>query len=217
MCRGVQAASVCAAGGLLEGASRGSAPLGNADPALLLLDQLIIRACTEAVAAVGETGREPTLAMAGPRGSSQPLLATRDSWRGGQPDMGAGNGDFAGAVTKSSAVAGGFGGGDPEIATAVGGYAAMPGGATGVEDNVRGQEAHVAAQLDAALPDAMGDVNPDVVWVAAEGSQLWRDAAGYACTQVFQVWPVPPGPPGVSLDIKFERKYLSIKLVTLLA
>jgi hypothetical protein len=200
MFRGVQAASVCAAGGLLEGASRGSAPLGNADPALLLLDQLLIRACTEAVAAVAEPGREPTLAMAGPHGRQEPNLATRDPGRRGQPETGAGNRAFPGGVTKSAVTAGGSeggagrdlnldtrGGGEPHIPTAVGGYAAMPGGATGAEDDVRGQGTHVGAPLDPAMPDAMRDVDAGLVWGAAEGSQLWRDAAGYACTQVFQV------------------------------
>eukprot|EP00884_Botryococcus_braunii_P014432 jgi/Botrbrau1/22990/Bobra.0030s0054.1 len=48
----LQAASVCSAGGLLEGVSHGSSSLGTADPAVLLLDNLVLESCENAAAAV---------------------------------------------------------------------------------------------------------------------------------------------------------------------
>lgn len=49
----LQAASVCSAGGLLEGVSHGSASLNTSDAAVLLLDDLILESCENAAAAAG--------------------------------------------------------------------------------------------------------------------------------------------------------------------
>jgi hypothetical protein len=104
-CSAMQAVSVCSAGGLLEGVCRGSASLPSADPAVLLLDSLVLDSCQNASQAAAHAAS-----------NSVPGISTMQSAACAESESGPG----------SSAM-------------------------------------------------------------QTEGALLWRNAAGYACCQVFQV------------------------------